>query len=69
MLQELAAVVGDQHVLTDEASRVFYAQDVYTKAQPALAVVQPADSEEAGRHANGNRTRSAGRAATGSADG
>lgn len=46
MLQELAAVVGDQHVLTDEASRVFYAQDVYTKAQPALAVVQPANAEE-----------------------
>ena len=46
MLQELAAVVGDQYVLTDDASRVFYAQDVYTKAQPALAVVQPADRAE-----------------------
>lgn len=46
MLQELAALVGDQHVLTDEANRVFYAQDVYTRAQPALAVVQPANAAE-----------------------
>ncbi len=46
MLEQLSAVVGQSHVLTDEASCVLYAQDVYTKSLPALAVVQPADTRE-----------------------
>ena len=33
-------------MLTDEASCVFYAQDVYTKDLPALAVVRPRTTEE-----------------------
>ena len=46
MLDELSQVVGTEHVLTDEAACVLYAQDVYTKALPALAVVQPGDTDE-----------------------
>ena len=46
MLQQLAGVVGDQHVQTDEAACVLFAQDVYTKSKPALAVVSPANADE-----------------------
>ena len=46
LLQQLAGVVGDQHVRTDEAACVLFAQDVYTKSNPALAVVSPANTEE-----------------------
>ncbi len=46
MLQQLADVVGDQYLQTDKDACVFYAQDVYTRSRPALAVVSPADSAE-----------------------
>ncbi len=49
MLQELADTVGGEFVRTDEASCVFYAQDVYTKAAPAMAVVSPASADELAR--------------------
>lgn len=49
MLEQLSDVVGQQHVLIDEGSCVLYAQDVYTKGLPALAVVQPANTEELAR--------------------
>ncbi len=46
VLDELRQAVGDEHVLTDEASCVLYSQDVYTKALPALAVARPGSAEE-----------------------
>ena len=46
MLDELVAKLGSEHVLTDEASRVFYAQDVYTRGMPAHAVVRPGSIAE-----------------------
>lgn len=46
LLDDLAAQLGAQYVLTDEESCVLYAQDVYTKGLPALAVVQPSNTLE-----------------------
>lgn len=37
----LRQLVGEQHVLTDNASKVLYAQDVYAREAPAGAVIQP----------------------------
>ena len=42
----MTQLVGAEHVLTDADSCVLYAQDVYTRALPALAVVQPANTSE-----------------------
>ncbi|TQV81254.1 FAD-binding oxidoreductase [Exilibacterium tricleocarpae] len=42
----LATIVGPQFLLTDAQSCSFYAQDVFTKDLPALAVAQPADTGE-----------------------
>ena len=42
----LRAIVGGGHVLSDDAACIFYAQDVYTRDLPALAVVFPADTRE-----------------------
>jgi len=42
LLDGLAAIVGPDHVLTDDASRTFYSTDVFREADVlALAVVQP----------------------------
>ncbi|MGI9236033.1 MAG: FAD-binding oxidoreductase [Woeseiaceae bacterium] len=49
LLDALVALLGSQHVLTDEKSCVLFAQDVYTKGLPALAVVQPSDTGELAR--------------------
>ena len=46
LLEELAAIVGREFVLTDEHSVTLYAQDIHTKAAPALAVVQPESTAE-----------------------
>jgi len=46
ILKALSEIVGDKYVLSDEYSCSLYAQDVYTKSIPALAVVQPANAEE-----------------------
>ncbi len=45
LIQQLTDLLGSDQVLTDEASCVLYAQDVYTKAEPAMAVIRPADVE------------------------
>jgi len=45
-IDKIAEVVGIEHVLTDEESCSLYAQDVFTKALPAKAVVQPASTQE-----------------------
>jgi len=44
--QQLATILGEANVLSDEASCVLYAQDVYTKAQPALCVARPGSTVE-----------------------
>ncbi|MBX2847609.1 MAG: FAD-binding oxidoreductase [Acidiferrobacterales bacterium] len=46
LIAKFVSVVGAEHVLTDEESCSLYAQDVFTKAQPAIAVVQPDNSKE-----------------------
>ncbi|MBL8225554.1 MAG: FAD-binding oxidoreductase [Chromatiales bacterium] len=46
LLTDLAAIVGDRHVLTSEADRDFYAMDVYNQLRLPLAVVQPGSVEE-----------------------
>jgi FAD/FMN-containing dehydrogenase len=46
LLNDLAAIVGDRHVLTSEADRNFYAMDVYNQLRLPLAVVQPGSVEE-----------------------
>ena len=47
LLEALAAVVGNEHVLTDDESRTFYSTDVYRQADElALAVVQPGTIDE-----------------------
>ena len=46
LLAELAELLGANRVLTDADSVSLFAQDVYTKSIPALAVVQPATAEE-----------------------
>ena len=42
----LSGIVDEQYVLTDDYSVSLYAQDVYTKDLPAMAVVQPDNTEE-----------------------
>lgn len=44
--QQLTQVVGADHLLTDDVARSYYAQDVYTKGNPAGAVIQPASVDE-----------------------
>jgi glycolate oxidase len=46
LFESLVSIVGQQYLLTDEASCILYAQDVFTKALPALAVVQPENAKE-----------------------
>lgn len=46
MLDQLESLLGAEHVLSDEANCTLYAQDVYTKDIPALAVARPGSTEE-----------------------
>ncbi|MEH6552298.1 MAG: FAD-binding oxidoreductase [Pseudomonadales bacterium] len=46
LFERLVSIVGQQYLLTDEKSCVLYAQDIFTKGLPALAVVQPENAEE-----------------------
>jgi FAD/FMN-containing dehydrogenase len=46
LLADLAAIVGERHVLTSQADRDFYAMDVYNQRELPLAVVQPGTVEE-----------------------
>lgn len=46
MLDSLDRLLGSDNILTDEASCAYYAQDVYTRDIPALAVVRPGTTEE-----------------------
>lgn len=46
LIDQIATRIGKAHVLNDEDSCSFYSQDVFTKANAAVAVVQPANTEE-----------------------
>lgn len=46
IVSALAEIVGEDRVLTDDYSVSLYAQDVYTKSTPALAVVRPSSADE-----------------------
>lgn len=46
LLQKLSSCLGGEHVLTDDYSCAFYAQDVYSLGIPALAVVRPGSTTE-----------------------
>ena len=43
LIEQLTNLLGSEQVKTDEATCVLYAQDVYTKAAPAMAVIRPDD--------------------------
>lgn len=45
-VEALNAIVGNEHVLTDEHSCSLYAQDVYSKGLPAMCVVRPDNTKE-----------------------
>ena len=46
LLTSLGAIIGQSYLLTDSESCSFYAQDVFTKDLPALAVAQPGNTKE-----------------------
>lgn len=46
LIDNLVALLGKENVITDEAERAYYAQDVYTQGVPALAVIQPESKEK-----------------------
>ncbi|MFK8013857.1 MAG: FAD-binding oxidoreductase [Gammaproteobacteria bacterium] len=46
VLSKLTAHVGSEHVLIDEASRRLHSQDIYSRGETIVAVVQPATTEE-----------------------
>ncbi len=46
LLAELAALLGAHNVLTDEAERRFYSQDVYREGRLPLAVIRPGSADE-----------------------
>lgn len=46
LINQLNTVLGADRVLTDQASCVLYAQDVFTRAKPAAAVLRPASTAE-----------------------
>lgn len=46
VFDSLSNAVGNENLLTDDFSRSLYAQDVFTKSKPALAVVKPKSTDE-----------------------
>jgi len=49
LVQALEAIVGTEHVRTQDATRQFFATDIFTSGQPVDAVVAPADAQELAR--------------------
>ena len=49
LIETLRSLLRDEQVLTDADSCSLYAQDVYTKATPAIAVVAPSTIDELSR--------------------
>jgi glycolate oxidase len=46
LIRQLNAELGADQLLTDTTSRVLYAQDVFTRDKPAIAVVRPTTTEQ-----------------------
>lgn len=46
LADRLRAIVGGDHVLTDDASRTLYSQDIYARGERILAAVRPASTDE-----------------------
>ena len=46
LIATLASILAEDRVLTDDASVCLYAQDVYSRDLPALAVIRPLSVEE-----------------------
>jgi FAD/FMN-containing dehydrogenase len=46
LCDELRVIVGSKHLLTDSASCLLYSQDIYSRGVQALAVAQPANTQE-----------------------
>jgi FAD/FMN-containing dehydrogenase len=46
LVRELAALVGAEHVLTDDTERAFFATDIYRAGALPMAVVRPAGAAE-----------------------
>jgi hypothetical protein len=47
LLESLAQIVGTEHLLTDDESRIFFSTDVYRQADElAVAIAQPGTVEE-----------------------
>ena len=46
MVEQMVVVIGREFVLTDQASCILYAQDVFTRDKPAAMVVQPDSAEQ-----------------------
>ena len=46
LVRELAALVGPEHVLTDDAERTFFSTDIYRAGALPAAVVCPASAAE-----------------------
>lgn len=49
LVQELAALVGRDHVRVDDGARQFFATDIFTSGVPVGAVVAPADADQLAR--------------------
>lgn len=43
---QLEAIVGPEHVQTEDGQRLFFATDIFTSGKPVVAVVAPADAAE-----------------------
>lgn len=46
ILAQLGGIVGEDKVLSDEQNRLFYSQDIFKQAQPALAIVRVENIEQ-----------------------
>ena len=46
LVAQLQAILGTDHVITDEAERAYYSQDVYNQGPTVLAVIQPDTKEK-----------------------
>lgn len=46
LFEALAQIVGNAHILSDADACSLYSQDVFTKSRHAMAVVQPANTQE-----------------------
>ncbi len=46
VIQSIQTIVGAEHVLTEEADRIFYSMDIWTRGKTAAAVIRPDSAEQ-----------------------